>query len=148
MTRSPETVLGPLQAVIFDVDGVLVDSPHEQAWREALAEFADPADFTTAFYQAHVAGKRRMEGARATLERLGGVGAAALAADFAQKKQAVIDRLISEDRFQAFPDAIRLALAEADLRTALASSSKNADAMLARGPCPTAASCGLCSMRM
>ena len=66
-----------------------------------------------------------MEGARATLERLGGVGAAALAADFAQKKQAVIDRLISEDRFQAFPDAIRLALAlrKADLRTVLASSS-------------------------
>ena len=91
-----------------------------------------------------------MEGARATLERLGGVRAAALAADFAQKKQAVIDRLISEDRFQAFPDAIRLALAlrKADLRTALASSSKNADAMLARGPCPTAARCGLCSMRM
>jgi HAD superfamily hydrolase (TIGR01509 family) len=136
MTRSPETVLGPLQAVIFDVDGVLVDSPHEQAWREALAEFADPADFTTAFYQAHVAGKRRMEGARATLERLGGVGAAAIAADFAQKKQAVIGRLISEDRFRAFPDAIRLALAEADLRTVLASSSKNADAMLARVTLP------------
>jgi beta-phosphoglucomutase len=122
MTRSPETVLGPLQAVIFDVDGVLVDSPHEQACREALAEFADPADFTTAFYQTHVAGKRRMEGAWATLERLGGVGAAR-AADFAQKKQAVIGRLISEDRFRAFPDAIRLALAEADLRTVLASSS-------------------------
>jgi beta-phosphoglucomutase-like phosphatase (HAD superfamily) len=48
MTRSPETVLGPLQAVIFDVDGVLVDSPHEQAWREALAEFADPAQFLLA----------------------------------------------------------------------------------------------------
>ena len=23
---------------IFDIDGVLVDSPHERAWRETLAE--------------------------------------------------------------------------------------------------------------
>jgi beta-phosphoglucomutase len=32
-----------LLAAIFDVDGVLVDSPHEQAWREALSGFAEPA---------------------------------------------------------------------------------------------------------
>ena len=25
-----------MNAVIFDVDGVLLDSPHERAWREAL----------------------------------------------------------------------------------------------------------------
>ena len=25
------------RGAIFDVDGVLVDSPHEQAWREAAA---------------------------------------------------------------------------------------------------------------
>ncbi|MBB2961643.1 HAD family phosphatase [Methylobacterium sp. R2-1] len=134
MPPRPDAVPGALRAVIFDVDGVLVDSPHEQAWREALADFADPTGFTTKFYQAHVAGKRRLEGARATLERLGGAGAATHAAAFAQKKQAVIDRLIAEDRFTAFPDAIRLALAleAVALRTVLASSSKNADAMLAR----------------
>jgi beta-phosphoglucomutase-like phosphatase (HAD superfamily) len=44
---------------IFDVDGVLVASPHERAWREALVGFANPASFTTAFYQAYVAGHRR-----------------------------------------------------------------------------------------
>ena len=53
----------PIQAAIFDVDGVLVASPHERAWRESLAGFADPARFTTEFYQAHVAGRPRMEGA-------------------------------------------------------------------------------------
>ena len=53
-----------LLAAIFDVDGVLVASPHERAWREALAGFTDPARFTTEFYQAHVAGRRRLEGAR------------------------------------------------------------------------------------
>ena len=62
-----------LSAAIFDVDGVLVASPHERAWREALAGFADPADFTTAFYQANVAGRRRLEGARSALEQLGAV---------------------------------------------------------------------------
>ena len=134
MPARPDAVSGALRAVIFDVDGVLVDSPHEQAWREALADFADPTGFTTAFYQAHVAGKPRLEGARATLERLGAAGAASDAAAFGRKKQAVIDRLIAEDCFTAFPDAIRLAVAlrQTALRTVLASSSKNADAMLAR----------------
>lgn len=134
MPPNRDAVPRMLSAVIFDVDGVLVDSPHEQAWREALAGFADPAGFTTAFYQTHVAGKPRLEGARAALERLGDAEAAAHAAAFAERKQAVIDRLIAEDRFVAFPDAIRLAVAlrDAGLRTVLASSSKNADAMLAR----------------
>ena len=127
MTRS-------LCAAIFDVDGVLVNSPHERAWREALAGFADPAGFTTAFYQAHVAGKRRLDGARAALEALGGAEAAAQAAAYAERKQAVIDRLIAEKCFEAFPDATHLALGlkGVGLRLALASSSKNADAMLTR----------------
>src|SRR4029077_4707218 len=47
----------PLAAVIFDVDGVLIDSPHERAWREALQGITDPARLTTEIYQAHVAGK-------------------------------------------------------------------------------------------
>ena len=29
------------QAGIFDVDGVLVDSPHEMAWRESLRELME-----------------------------------------------------------------------------------------------------------
>ena len=63
---------GPLlAAVIFDVDGVLLASPHERAWHEALAGLADPARFTTAMYQAQVAGKPRLDGARAALEALG-----------------------------------------------------------------------------
>ena len=70
---------GTISATIFDVDGVLVNSPHERAWREALAGFADPAQFTTTFYQAYVAGKPRLEGARSALERLGVANAAAAA---------------------------------------------------------------------
>ena len=29
------------RGAIFDVDGVLVDSPHDRAWREALRELMD-----------------------------------------------------------------------------------------------------------
>jgi len=74
-----------LRAAIFDVDGVLVASPHELAWREALAGFADPALFTTEFYQAYVAGKPRFDGARAALERLGVPNAAERAIEYATR---------------------------------------------------------------
>jgi beta-phosphoglucomutase len=123
-----------LLAAIFDVDGVLVASPHERAWREALAGYADPSRFTTEFYQANVAGKPRMDGARATLERLGVANAAARAPQYAATKQALIDRLIAEGSFEAFPDAVRLAIAlrSAGLKLALASSSKNVKPMLRR----------------
>jgi beta-phosphoglucomutase-like phosphatase (HAD superfamily) len=126
-----ETVL---RAAIFDVDGVLVASPHERAWREALDGYADPARFTTEFYQANVAGKPRMDGARATLDRLGVPDAAQRAPEYAAKKQALIDHLIAEGAFDAFPDAVRLAvsLSGEGLKLALASSSKNVGAMLRR----------------
>jgi beta-phosphoglucomutase len=127
-----------LLGAIFDVDGVLVASPHERAWREALAGFANPAQFTTEFYQAHVAGKPRLNGARATLDGLGVPDAAARAPDYARKKQALIDRLIAEGSFEAFPDAVQFATAlhAAGLRLALASSSKNVTAMLRRLSAP------------
>ena len=125
---------GRLRAAIFDVDGVLVASPHERAWREALDGYADPARFTTEFYQAHVAGKPRLDGARATLEGLGVADAATRAPEYAAKKQALIDRLIAEGSFEAFPDAVRFAAAlhATGLRLALASSSKNVAAMMRR----------------
>jgi len=121
-----------LLAAIFDVDGVLVASPHERAWRDALAGFADPALFTTEFYQARVAGKPRLAGAQATLEGLGVADAAARARQYAAKKQALIDRMIAAGEFEAFPDAVHLAVAlrAIGFRLALASSSKNVAAML------------------
>ena len=57
------------QGAIFDVDGVLVDSPHSRAWRDALRELMDtewaiirsrssysPDRFTEAVYQQVIAG--------------------------------------------------------------------------------------------
>jgi beta-phosphoglucomutase len=57
---------------IFDVDGVLLDTPHARAWRDALAQLMDgpwralepttsyrPGAFTEAVYQEYVADKPR-----------------------------------------------------------------------------------------
>ena len=64
------------QGAVFDVDGVLVDSPHEEAWREALRELMEtqwsdirddssyaPERFTPQVYQQVMSGKPRFSGA-------------------------------------------------------------------------------------
>ncbi len=125
---------GPLRAAIFDVDGVLLASPHEQAWRDALIGIADPARFTTALYQASVAGRPRLDGALAALEALGVPEAKQHVADYAARKQARLEALIADGQVQAFPDALRFVSAIRLLGwpMAVASSSKNANAMLQR----------------
>ncbi len=121
-----------LTAGIFDVDGVLLESPHERAWREALRGFADPRGFTTAFYQAQVAGKSRLDGARSALEALGVPDADKRAVEYAECKQARLEQLIHGGAVVAFPDALRLvqALAGLGMPMAVTSSSKNADQMM------------------
>jgi HAD superfamily hydrolase (TIGR01509 family) len=123
---------GTLKAAIFDVDGVLLASPHERAWREALGGFADPKCFTTAIYQADVAGKPRLSGARAALDALGVPDAAGKVVAYADRKQKRLEELIAEGDVKAFPDALRFVQALADLGwpMAVASSSKNANGML------------------
>jgi beta-phosphoglucomutase len=121
-----------LIAGIFDVDGVLLASPHEQAWREALKGFANPDLFTTAMYQAHVAGMPRLDGARAALEALGVPDAGRQAVIYAERKQKRLEELIHAGSVKAFPDALRLVQAIAALGwpMAVASSSKNANQMM------------------
>jgi beta-phosphoglucomutase len=121
-----------LTAAIFDVDGVLLASPHERAWREALEGFAEPDRFTTAMYQAHVAGKPRLRGARAALEALGVPDAGRQAVAYAERKQKRLEELIQAGSVAAFPDALRFVQAVAALHwpTAVASSSKNANGMM------------------
>ena len=99
--------LRSLTACIFDVDGVLLASPHERAWREALRGFAEPDRFTTAMYQAHVAGKPRLSGARAALEALDVPDAGQQAVVYAERKQKRLEELIDAGTVAAFPDAFR-----------------------------------------
>jgi len=121
-----------LTTAILDVDGVLLSSPHEQAWREALAGFADPARFTPAFYRSEVAGKPRRDGALAALIGLGVQDAARRAGAYATLKQARLEALIGTGRVAPFSDAIRFvqALKARGIRMAAASSSLNATGMM------------------
>ena len=123
---------GKLVAVIFDVDGVLLASPHERAWREALQGLADPTRFTTALYQEHVAGKPRTAGALAALKVLGVPDVEHEAASYAKRKQARLMALIAAKDFHVFADALSLVRAVDALGwpMAAASSSKNANGML------------------
>lgn len=140
---------GSVAAVIFDVDGVLVASPHERAWRDSLirlmdGEWADiaaavsfrPERFTTAVYQEHVAGKPRMSGAAAVLDYFGVPDAEKRAVRYAEHKQHRIDELIDAGEFVAFADAIRFVVALKKLRfhLAAASSSRNANRFMRRIP--------------
>ena len=135
MPRQPSPVLAPsarLTAAIFDVDGVLLASPHERAWREALTGLADPQRFTTAVYQAQVAGKPRADGALAALRALDVPDAERQATGYAERKQERLEALIQAGAVQAFPDALRLVqvLMSLGWPMAVASSSKNANAMM------------------
>jgi trehalose/maltose hydrolase-like predicted phosphorylase/beta-phosphoglucomutase-like phosphatase (HAD superfamily) len=135
------------RGAIFDVDGVLVDSPHELAWREAFralmeGEWRDirdrtswtPEGFTPAVYQQVMAGKPRMAGARAAMEHFGVPDIDARVEQYAAAKQERVVQLIEEGRFMAFADALRFILAAKDMgiRVAAASSSMNARLFLER----------------
>ena len=135
------------QGAIFDVDGVLVDSPHELAWREALKELLDgdwrdigdrtswtAERLTTQVYQQLMAGKPRLAGARAALEYFGVPDVDRRSELYADVKQKHVDQLIEQGRFRAFPDALRfiLAVKNSGIRVAAASSSKNAMLLLER----------------
>ena len=135
------------QGAIFDVDGVLVDSPHERAWREALDElmrtdwsdiagrtFYAPGRFTPEVYRSVVAGKPRLSGARAALEYFEVDDAKQRADVYARRKQRMVLDLIQAGEFGAYPDALRFAIATRARRIPLAaaSSSKNVGLMLGR----------------
>src|SRR5919198_2821629 len=135
------------QGAIFDVDGVLVDSPHELAWREAFkalmeTEWRDirdqtswtPERFSPAVYQQVMAGMPRMAGARAAIEHFGVPDIDARVEQYAAGKQEHVVKLIEQGRFMAFPDALRFILfvKATGIPVAAASSSKNAKLFLER----------------
>ncbi len=145
--RQARAARGRFDGAIFDIDGVLVDLPHEKAWREALRELMAtrwrdirptttwaPDRFTSQVYQEIVAGKPRISGARAALEYFELTGADELVEEYAERKQQLVVGLIEAGEFTAFPDAVRLLLAarDAGIRVAAASSSRNTALLLSK----------------
>ncbi len=133
------------RGAIFDVDGVLVDSPHEAAWRDVFRELMEtewseirdetswtPEAFTSEVYQQVLSGKPRMEGALAALEHFGVPDPLTRVDAYAERKQEMVVELIEAGRFSAYPDALRFLLAVKDcgIAVAAASSSKNAGLFL------------------
>jgi beta-phosphoglucomutase-like phosphatase (HAD superfamily) len=133
------------RGAIFDVDGVLVDSPHEQAWREGLRQLMEnewsdvrpqtsyaPEKFTPEVYQRVMSGKPRYAGAQAVLEHFNVPDPERRAREYGDRKQVMIVELIEAKEFKEYPDALRFVLAvkEAGILIAAASSSKNAGAFL------------------
>jgi beta-phosphoglucomutase-like phosphatase (HAD superfamily) len=132
---------------IFDVDGVLVDSPHEKAWRESLRQLMEsdwsdirdqttwtPDAFTAHVYETVMSGKPRMSGARDALEYFHVPDVDARVATYADRKQKLVVDLIEAGDFTAYPDALRFIIAVKDggIPVAAASSSKNAVLFLKR----------------
>jgi beta-phosphoglucomutase len=131
---------------VFDVDGVLVDSPHEHAWRNALEQLMEtswsgirdqttysPERFTPEIYRAHLSGKPTFSGARAALHYFGVPEDDARIEEYGRRKQQVMDELL-EGELTAYPDALRFVLAVrgAEIPVAAASSSKNAAELLSQ----------------
>jgi beta-phosphoglucomutase-like phosphatase (HAD superfamily) len=128
---------------IFDFDGVLVDSPHERAWRDALQELMEgpwadirdqtswsPEAFTPQVYQQVMSGKPRMAGARSAFEHFGiPIDDEHLNA-YADRKQTLIVELIEQGEFKAYPDALRFIIDVRGSGVPAASSSKNAGLFL------------------
>ena len=109
------------QGAIFDVDGVLVDSPHEEAWREALRELMEtqwsdirdesscaPERFTPQVYQqvmsgqaADAAARRRRSSTSAFPTPSAGRATTATASRRWSSSSS------SQGEFTAYPDALR-----------------------------------------
>jgi beta-phosphoglucomutase len=139
------TMTQGFRGAIFDVDGVLVDSPHEAAWRDTFTELMEgdwagirdqttwtPEAFTPEVYQQVLSGKPRMEGALAALEHFGVPDPQSHLDTYADRKQEMVVKLIEAGKFSAYPDALRflLAVKDAGIAVAAASSSKNAGLFL------------------
>ncbi len=132
--------------LIWDIDGLVVDSPHEEAWRvTAQKEPWNIEDLSSEFYFTHVASRPRYEGGNNILslkgvyERLGArteEKKKELLEQYCSRKNQLIRELIEAGKFKLFPDAITALLRakKQGFFQAAASASKNAKAMLMKVP--------------
>lgn len=119
-----------LKGLIFDLDGVLVDTvpAHCEAWRLAFAEVG--CDFAPRDYRRKVDGLRRLDAARAVMP----AAAPELLAGVAARKGSYYLELIDQGRFSVFAGTARFVrdCADRGLRLATGSSSENARRVLCK----------------
>jgi len=122
-------------ALIWDFDGVLVFTPHEEAWRRAAREYG--ADIDHGFYVNYVSGKPRYEGAHNILELTGiyeKYGADTeekkkkLLHEFAEFKNKIVNDMFDRGEYEVNWNAVGFLMEtkKAGIKNALASASKNA----------------------
>jgi beta-phosphoglucomutase len=142
--RQAERVKGMSDKAVFiwDIDGVLLDSPHEELWRQTLMrEPWNTEGLTSDFYVTYVASRPRLEGAHNILELLGvyrRMGATShevkreLLERYASEKDLLTKESIGRGEFKLFTDAAALLLKarRAGILQAAASASKNAGPLL------------------
>jgi len=128
----------------WDIDGVVVDSPHEEAWlTTAMKEPWDIRELSSDFYSTYVASRPRYEGGNNILELKGvyeRLGANTeeekqkVLHQYCEQKNQLIRELIAAGAFKLFPDAVTLFLKsrKMGILQAAASGSKNARDMLMR----------------
>jgi beta-phosphoglucomutase family hydrolase len=143
----PSPVLDGLDAVLFDLDGVLTPTAvvHMHAWARLFAPLLDErgvAPYTDADYFAHIDGKPRYEGVRSLLTSRGielpwgdpsdGPGTATVCG-LGNRKNAVFTQVLESEGVEPYPGSVRLvdALIADGRRVAVVSSSRNAVPVLA-----------------
>jgi beta-phosphoglucomutase len=120
----------PLRGLIFDVDGVLVDTVplHYAAWERMFREFGYPFDLR--IYRERVDGKSRLDGVRGVMSD----ASEQQIAEAARLKQSYYLEQLETARLEPFPDTVRFLrrLNGRGLRLAAASSSVNAPLVLSK----------------
>lgn len=135
----------PKIALLFDVDGVIVDTPHEELWRASALKIGlipDDFDFRS-FYQERIAGIPGLEGAQRILETFSYYESRGITnpeekqreiREFRELKQKLFKDYIDKGKFNVFEDVIDIIknVRDNDIPVAAVSSSENAERILKR----------------
>lgn len=136
-----------VEAVLFDLDGVLTPTAalHMRAWelmfRQYFAEHAISPPYTDADYFAHVDGRPRYDGVRATLASRGVLLQEGAASDppgaqtvcgLGNSKNALVNQLLAQEGVEPYRGSVRLVddLERRGVPMAVVSSSRNTPAVL------------------
>jgi len=125
-----------MKAFIFDIDGVVLDTPHEESWRQALKEFG--YELSSDIYHEYVAGKARLVGAESVFDYFNidkGKNNEEVVKS-AELKQKMIEKAVIDKNFKVYDNTIKLLLEakKAGLKLAAASASRNAKDFLMQIP--------------